>query len=102
MEFYVFETESIASAAEQYISQVAGVPITGVRVSDNVLQENKQKTERYAWPQQRVTDNKWVMPRVSKEDRDAQPNEVINHFNTNFPHTVEIYNSEWFSDSDTL
>ena len=98
MEFYVFETESIARAAEQYISQIAGVPITGFRVSDNVLQKDKQTTDRYAFPKKRLTDNRWVMPRINQEYRDALPNEIINHFNTNYPHTIEEYTNDWFSD----
>lgn len=95
MEYYVFDTEQAAIDAENYITQVAGFPIVGVRASDGAPRPDAQQTERYAIPRQR-TDGKWVFPRVPLEIREQYPQEVTDTFNSNYPNTIEEYSVDWF------
>lgn len=95
MEYYVFDSEQVALAAEEAISVLGGAPITGNRSSDGSPQPDKQKTERWAIPRERL-DGKWVFPRVPEIVRNTYSESTLDSFNTNFPHVIEIHNSDWF------
>lgn len=95
MEYYVFSSEQTALDAESYITQVAGYPVAGVRASDGQPRPDAQKTERYAIPIERL-DGKWVFPRIPQSIRDQYPQSVKDNFNNSYPHTIEVYNPNWF------
>ena len=99
MEYYVFDTEQLALDAEAAINTIGGAPITGNRSSDGLPQPDKQKTERWAIPKERL-DGKWVFPRVIESIRETYSEEVTSGFDSNFPHTIEIYNSDWFPNAN--
>ena len=95
MLYYVFETESEATQAEQAISQVGGAPIVGINALTGQPEPNKQKTERWAIPMQRL-DGKWVFPYVGDERISEYPTDVKDQFNSTFTYTLEEYSSDWF------
>jgi hypothetical protein len=99
MEYYVFNTEQEAIAAEAWISQQCNMPITGVDAKDGTPQPEKQKTERWAIPQQRL-DDKWVFPKVSDDIAIKFGMEAIQFFQTNFNYALETYSEDWFETGD--
>ena len=94
--YYVFDDEATANGAQDYICLVAQVPIVGRNAKTGQLEPNKAKTERWAIPQQRATDGKWVFPQVPDEVTAQFPLEVAIAFNTNFPNVKEDYDDSWF------
>jgi len=95
--YYVFDLEQTAIDAEAYICLIAQTPITGVNGATGQPEPTKAKTERWAEPVQRITDNKWVFPCIPDAIAEQYPPEVTTAFNTNFPNTKEEYVSSWFS-----
>lgn len=83
-EYYVFEDETTALAAESYICSVAKWP--------------NPNTLYWDVPWQRV-DGKWVFQRIHKYLRDNVPQENKDYFNSNFPHTVENFEKSWVSEA---
>jgi hypothetical protein len=96
IEYYVFNDEQTAIAAESMICQLGQTPITGINAATGLPEPTKQKTERWAIPQQRL-DGKWVFQRVPESMRANIPEEQQQAFNTNYPHIIETYNPEWFN-----
>ena len=96
MEYYVFDTESEAQAAELHISLLGSAPIVGFRASDNSPQPSKQQTTRWAIPVQRATDGKWVFPRVSTEVRARFSQEQVTAFQAAHTYTIEEEQPDWF------
>jgi hypothetical protein len=95
IEYYVFDTEATAISAELYIRQVGQMPITGVNALTGELQPHAAKTEQWATPAQRL-DGKWCFARVPANVRANIPAPVQAAFDTNYPHVVETYSTEWF------
>ena len=95
MLYYVFETEEIAEGAEQYISQLGGVPIPSINAETGEIDTKAVMTERWATPKQRL-DGKWVFPYVGDEKVSQYPSSVASYFEENFPNTKEEYNENWF------
>jgi hypothetical protein len=95
MMYYVFESQSLAIAAEEYICQVANMPLVGVNASTGELSPTSQRTERWAVPEQRL-DGKWVFPVVPISIAVNFSQSVIDFFNINFPHQFEEFQNEWF------
>lgn len=94
-QYYVFETQQEALKAEMYISTIGNFPI--INVDDKgVPQPNKQKTERWATPIQRL-DGKWLFERVPIEIAHNYPQEVLENFSTKHNYTIETYSDEWFN-----
>lgn len=95
IQYYVFETEQEALSAEMDISTIGNFPITNVDFN-GVPQLDKQKTERWAIPIQRL-DGKWVFPRVPIEIAHTYPQEVLQNFAYKHNYTIEAYFDEWFN-----
>ena len=95
IEYYVFDTEAEALAAEAYISQAGGVPIIGINAATGQPMPNAAKTERWAIPAQRL-DGKWTFPVVPDAIVAAYPEAVQIYFATNFTYTIETYSESWF------
>jgi hypothetical protein len=95
-EYYVFDNEATAIAAEAMICQIGQTPIIGINVATGLPEPDKQKTERWAIPQQRV-DGKWVFARVPLETRQNIPEAQQEAFNNAFPHLLEEYKDNWFT-----
>lgn len=98
-EQYVFDTETIAIDAENYICTVAGCPIVNKNALTGLPDPNVQKTESYAIPQQRITDGKWFFTRVPQYIREQYPPEVQEQFNYNYPHVIENFTYSWVTDN---
>lgn len=96
IEYYVFNTEQIAQAAEAWISLHGNLPRTGKNAKTGQDEPNKCKTERWAIPQQRL-DGNWVFERVPAAERAKFPQSKKDEFDINFPHVVEIESPEWFN-----
>ena len=94
-EYYVFNTEAIANAAEAWISNAGGLPRTGKNAKSGQDEPNKCKTERWAIPRQRL-DGKWVFKRVPAAERAKFPQSKKQEFDINFPHVVEIESPDWW------
>ena len=97
--YYVFDDEQTAKDAENYISSIGGVPITGVNAATGELMPNAAKTERWAIPKERL-DGKWVFPYVGDERVNQYPPDVANYFETSFPNTKEEYDENWFPEPE--
>ena len=96
IEYYVFDTEATATAAEAAICQIGQTPIVGINAATGLPEPEKQKTERWAIPQQRL-DGKWVFPVVPKTITDNYPQSVRDGFNLAFPNIIETYSETWFN-----
>ena len=94
-EFYVFNNKGLANGADNYISVAGGCPRTGTK-NGKPVPDHFGKTIRWGIPQQRI-DGKWILPRLPEELRNQQPDEVVNDFNANFPHTIEIFDYSWLT-----
>jgi hypothetical protein len=94
MDFYVFNDESTALAAASHIDTQWMYPHDGICALTGVVVEGKQSN---CWdiPWQRITDNKWVICRVSEAVRNNATQEQIDFFNTNFPNSIETYHISW-------
>lgn len=99
MEYYVFDTEATATAAELYIRQVGQMPITGINAHTGQLMPNAAKTVRWAIPEQRL-DGKWVFARVPANVRANIPLAVQQAFDANYPNTIEVFSPSWFPGDD--
>ena len=97
MEFphYVFEDKETADGADAYISQVGGAPVVGKNAKTGRPEPEKAKTLRWAIPRERL-DGKWVFPVVPESLSSQYPDHIKNYFNENFPHSIEIFQSDWF------
>lgn len=102
MEYYVFDTKAEAIAAEADISTIGGVPITGNNAATNEAAPSKQATIRWAVPQQRITDNKWVFQRVTAELIASADPVAVDNFRNNHTYVLENYDSSWFPDPEML
>ena len=69
---------------------VGSIYLSGVR------QPNKTKTERWAIPQQRLSDGKWIFPVVPDELVARCDQSVISVFHEAYPHVKEEYDPTWF------
>ena len=96
MLYYVFDDEQTAVGAEAYICQLGGVPVTGVNAATGELEPDAVKTERWAVPEQRLTDGKWVFPYVGDELVAQYPDNVRSYFAENFPYVLEEPADDWF------
>lgn len=96
-EYYVFNTEEEALAAEQDISIIGQVPIVGTNAKTGEPNPNAQKVLRWAIPQQRVTDNKWVFPRPGADLIGNADPAAVEAFQNNHSYTLEKYDPSWFS-----
>lgn len=94
MEYMIFATEEIANNAELAIRQIGGFPVVGINAKTNLPEPDKQKTVKWATPQQRK-DGKWVIPRLPLKFRN-QYKEEEEYFDANFPHIIEESNGDWF------
>ena len=101
VEYYVFDTEATAIAAEAWISAAGGLPRTGKNAKTGQENPTACKTVRWAIPKQRL-DGKWIFERVPKSERDKFPPIKKNEFDSNFPHVIEIYNSNWFETPEEI
>jgi hypothetical protein len=101
IEFYVFDNERLAKAAEAWISLQGGLPRAGKNAKTKHNAPNKCKTERWAIPRQRL-DGKWVFPRVPAAERAKFPASKKQDYDINFPHVVEIYQDSWFYTEEEL
>ena len=99
MLYYVFEDKQTAIDAENYISTIGGVPITGVNAATGELEPNAIKTERWATPRERI-DGKWCFPYVGDDRVSQYPSDVADYFETTFPNVKEEYDSAWFPVED--
>ena len=95
MEYYVFDTEATAIAAEAMICQLGQTPVTGINAATGLPEPTKQKTERWAIPRQRL-DGKWVFQRVPEAMRANIPQPQQSAFDAAYPHTVETESPEWW------
>lgn len=95
MEYYIFNTEQEAINAENFISNIAGFPIVCNNAKTGLPEPNKQKVERWAVPRQRL-DGKWCFQRVPADEINKVPQQVIDQFQTDHPHTIEEYSENWF------
>lgn len=95
IEYYVFEDKQTAIAAEAMICQIGQTPIVGINAKTGLPEPTKQKTERWAIPQQRM-DGKWVFKRVPQKMRDNIPLEQQDAWDKAFPHTIETATTEWW------
>lgn len=80
-EFYVFDTESEALAAEKHISKCGGLP-------------DGSGNDKWADVWER-TDGKFVFPRVPLEFLAGADPEDIQYFQQNFTYTIEDYEATW-------
>ena len=94
--YYVFDIEQRALDAEAYICKAGGVPFVGRNAKTGELQPNKTKTERWAIPQQRLSDGKWIFPVVPDELVARCDQSVISVFHEAYPHVKEEYDPTWF------
>ena len=104
-EYYVFNTEQQAIDAEAFISTNAGFPLAGTNLKTGLVDSAAQKTERWAIPQQRINDNKWVFPvvpitRILELMKPEQAQVLITQYNTDYPHALETSNSTWWPEID--
>ena len=95
IEYYVFDTEATAIAAEAMICQLGQTPIVGVNAATGLPEPNNQKTERWAIPRERL-DGKWCFERVPQSVRDGIPQAQQDAFDAAFPNTIEVYSPTWF------
>jgi hypothetical protein len=95
--FYVFDSESVATSAENYICAIAQTPIVGHNAKTGKLESNKAKTERWAVQRER-NDGKWVFPIIPYEIAIQFPLEVSDTFNTNYPNVKEEFDMSWFEE----
>ena len=95
IEYYVFDKEQTAIAAEKWISNAGGLPRIGKNAKTKKDAPNKCKTERWAIPQQRL-DGKWVFERVPLVEREKFPKSAKNEFDVKHPHVIEVYSDTWF------
>jgi len=95
-EYYVFNTEQEAIAAEQEISTIGQVPIIGTNAKTGEPNPDAQKVLRWAIPQQRATDNKWVFPKPSADLCAGIDPVIVDAFHNNHSYTLEEYDLSWF------
>jgi hypothetical protein len=95
MQYYVFDTQAEAEAAELYIRQAANAPITGKNAKTNQFDADKAKTEHWAIPQQRF-DGKWVFERVPAAICSQYPRGLSVAFNNQFNFIIEEFDDSWF------
>lgn len=93
MLFYVFDTEAEALAAEAEISLIGGAPVAGVDSKGNP--KEGLSTTSWAVPWQRVTDGKWVFPKVPTAMIIEAGQEVEDAFNATFNYVFEDYDQSW-------
>lgn len=94
-EFYEFNTEQEALSAESAISSLGEFPIIGRNAKTGDLEPDKQLTLRWAEPKKNKHD-KWVFPRVPKEERDKHSKAVQDKYKNDHPHKVVNYSDDWF------
>lgn len=93
---YIFDNEQTAINAEAFISGLYGFPRKGKNAkSKKDADDSKQKTIRWAIPQQRVNDNKWFFEQVPPSLGGKFG--VLNgqKFNNDYPHTVDVCQENW-------
>ena len=98
-EYYVWDTESEAQTALDYINASGWFPIVGVNAATGDPQPDKQQTILWAAEVlQRVTDNKWCFPRIPEARLDAigVPAEDRQAFLDTFNPSIEEYDPSWF------
>jgi hypothetical protein len=96
-EYHVFNTEQEAIAAELDIRSLGGLPRVGVNAKTGQPQPNKQKTERWAVPQQRL-DGKWIFPCIplSLCIELGVTMEQVQQWYMAHPNVTEEYDETWF------
>ena len=94
MECYIFDNQYICEQAADFINSDSMFPIAGNNI-------DKAKTERWAVPTERITDNKWYFPRIPQEFIDIQPQDMIDYFNNNYPNTIETFQKDWVKNDNT-
>lgn len=94
--YYVFNDQQTALDAEAYICSIAQTPVVGKNALTGQPEPAKAKTVRWAVPEQRATDGKWVFPVVPDHIASQYPPEVASAFNTNYPNVKETFDSSWF------
>lgn len=98
-EYYVFDDEQTAVAAEAYICAVGQLPRVGINAATGEPAPTSQPTERWAVPLQRL-DSKWVFPRLPSDVLATVPPAVRDYFAATYPHTLEEYAPAWFPESE--
>ena len=93
-EYYVFNTQSIAQSACDYIDQKAGLPWIEYSESGKEI-----RTEHWDTPKQRV-DGKWIVSRLSSIYSHLYTQDDVNYFNATFPYSLEVYTETWFSSGE--
>jgi hypothetical protein len=95
-EYHVFETEQEAIDAELDIRTLGHLPRVGVNAKTKQPAPDKQKTERWAVPQQRA-DGKWCFPCVPTQSwTGVVTYEQVQEWYANHPNTIEEYDRSWF------
>jgi len=98
MEYMIFNTQTLAENAELAIEQIGQLPIIGNRASDGVPQPDKQQTEKWDTPRQRL-DGKYILARLPLSFRVAYA-EHETQFDIDYPHVIEEYSVDWFSQGE--
>jgi len=84
MLYHVFDTEQHAVSSCNAVSNKMGCPRRGLDMRGKPAADDKQKTERWDVPRQRL-DGKWVYARPPDESIVGTPH-----------YTIEEYTDEWF------
>ena len=98
MLFYVFDIEAEAIAAADEIARIGHAPVPGRGV--NGQYNGGQETIGWAIPWQRVTDGKWVFPKVPAEMIVDAGQEAEDAFNAAFTYVFEEYSPDWRPEVD--
>ena len=98
---YVFDLKKTAIAAEKYICTVAGFPWIGNNAKTGQAEPDKQQTLKWADISKRATDGKWYFEKLADSDFANIPTEVVDKFNTDFPHTIEEKQANWIEEDDS-
>lgn len=95
---YVFTVKKTAVAAEKYICNIAGFPWISNNGKTGKAAPDKQQTLRWALVQKRASDGKYYFEALADSDFQNVPADVVEKFNTDYPHTIEEKQSDWVED----
>ena len=95
---YVFQLKKTAVAAEKYICNIAGFPWISDNHKTGKAAPKKQQTLRWASIAKRATDGKYYFEALADSDFSGVPADIIEKFNTDYPHTIEEKQSDWVED----
>ena len=84
-----------AVAAEKQIGKIAGFPWISNNGKTGKAAQDKQQTLRWASIAKRATDGKYYFEALADSDFSGVPDNIIEKFNTDYPHTIEEKQSDW-------